>query len=123
MAQRYQITPSQVAALRALGERIVEASSTEVAVSALLLPNQARNALGALERLGLVNSWIPIAGRTGDHLYVLSGEGPLVHRVLAEYEGIPPVGTILRLPRAFPTFSGWISGQQSFSYVEIVPEP
>ncbi len=122
MAEEYSITPTQAAALRALSERIVEASSNEVAVSALLLPNQAREALGALERLGLVRSWGPITGRTGEQLFVLTSEGQTVARALAQLSGALAVGTIMRIPRPSPTFSGWISGQQFSSYVEIAPD-
>jgi hypothetical protein len=120
MEEYYKLTPTQVAVLRSLSEGIVEVSETEVAVGARLLPDQARIALGALERLGLVNSWVPVTGRTGDHLYVLTGEGQAVSRALAQYRGTPAVGTVVRMPR--PTFSGWLSGHQPQSTVEVVSD-
>ncbi len=122
MPERYAITPKQVAALRALGEGIVELSIPEIAVSARLLPNEAREALGTLESLGLTNSWIPITGRTGEKLFVLTSEGQNAYRALSEFKGLPPVGAVVRLRKPFPTFSGWLSGQQFSSNVEIVPD-
>lgn len=50
MPDQFTLTPTQITALRALNERIVESSPIEVAVSGLLLPDQARSALAALEQ-------------------------------------------------------------------------
>lgn len=121
MVERYALTPNQVAALRALNERIVEASPPEIAVSARLLPNEARAALTGLEHLSLVNSWIPVTGRTGEQLFVLTDEGQTVCRALAELKGTLPAGTVVRLPRLFPSFVEWHS-RRTPSYVEIVPD-
>jgi len=122
MAERYALNSSQVAALRALSEGIVERSALEIAVSAGLLPKQALAALFALEKLGLASSWHPVTGRTGEHLFALNDEGQTIYRALASFEGTPPVGSVVHLRRKFPSFSGWPSSSQPASYVEIVPE-
>jgi hypothetical protein len=120
MSEHYTITPTEVAALRALNERIVEVSPAEVAVSARLLPNQARDALTALERSGLATSWHPVAGRTGEHLFVPTDTGRIVYRALAQFKDIPPTGTMVPLPSPYPTVCGLLSRDESPSYVEIV---
>src|ERR1019366_7077252 len=117
MESKHVLTPSQVAVLRALKVGIVELSPAEVAVYARLLPNQVDAALPVLESRGLVSSWHPITGRTGQLSVVMTGEGQTVLSALAQFRDIPPVGTIVQLPRPFPSFSSW--GQQSGSYVEI----
>lgn len=116
--QQYRLTPVQVTALRALAGGIVELSPTEVAVSGLLMPDDVRNALTDLERLGLVNSWIPATGATGESVYALTDEGQTVYRALDQFRGIPPAGSVVRIPRGFAT---WFS-RQTPSYVEVVPE-
>ncbi len=122
MTERYALNADQIAVLRALGAGIVELSPVEVAVAARLLPHQAHTALAALERLGLASSWIPVTGRTGERLFVLSGEGQSVFHALSQFRGTPPVGAIVRLPRPFPSISGWRFGQGPSSYVEIVSD-
>ncbi len=119
MPERYPITPNQVAVLRALNEGVVELSETEVAVNARLLPNQVRTALAALEQLGLVNSWVPVTGRTGERLSVLTSEGQIACRALAQSRGTPPVGTIVRV-RPLPAFAEWLSHPQT--QIEIVSD-
>lgn len=120
MTERYALSPRQVAVLRALHEGIVERSAIEVAVSALLLPDQAQAALGGLERMGLVSSWVPISGPVRDKVFILTDEGRQVYRALTQYKGTPAIGTVARL--AHLPFSGWLSGQESSSYVEVIPE-
>jgi hypothetical protein len=122
MEARYVLTPHQVAVLRALSEGIVELSSAEIAVYARLLPNQVGAALAELERLGLVNSWYPVTGRTGERLSVLTSEGQTLLRGLSQFRGTPPVGTVVQLPGSFPSFSGWLPGRQNASQVVIVSE-
>lgn len=122
MQPRYTLTPQQVAVLRALNEGIVELSIAEIAVSARLLPNHVRAALGALEKYGLVTSWIPVTGRTGEYLSVLTSDGQTVIRGLAQFKDIPPSGTVVQLPAPFPSFSGWLAGQRSHSLVEITTD-
>ena len=118
--ERYAISPSQVAALRALHEGLVELSDLEVAVGARLLPSQARAALAALESSGLVNSWVAVTGRSGEHLYVLTDEGQAVCQALAQFRGTPPVGAVVRL-RQFPAFLEWLS-RRTPSFVEMVAD-
>ncbi len=98
-------------------------SSAEIVVAARLLPRQVDLALGELERLGLVNSWIPVTGMTGDKVSVLTDDGRLLLRGLEQVRGTPPVGTVIRVPASFPSFSGWLSGRQSSSQVEIAADP
>lgn len=115
MAERYLLTPSQVAALRALNEGIVEMSDKEVAARSLLLLNQARAALGALEKNRLVSSWGPVTGSTVEHLYVANEAGRGIYRALSHFKGTPPTGTIAQVPSPFP-------GLSRGTYVEIVGE-
>jgi DNA-binding MarR family transcriptional regulator len=105
VADKLALTPSQVAALRALGERDLEASPSEVAVSGLLLPNQASSALKALEAQGLVKSTVADTNRSKEQSFALSAEGRKVCRALAQVKGAPPVGTVVRLSRPFAVFS------------------
>lgn len=118
MPERLSLTPTQLTVLRALNERIVESSPIEVAVSGRLLPNQARATLVSLEGMGLVDSW-PVAGRTGEQLYVSTPEGTSVYRTLERFKGTPPVGAIFRVSPN--TFSAFLSNQPSV-LVEIAPE-
>jgi DNA-binding MarR family transcriptional regulator len=121
MTHKYALTPRQIAVLRALNERLVEASPTEVAVSALLPPNEVRHTLSSLEQRALVNSWVPASGRTGEQVFVLTDEGQAVARALAHSKDVPPVGTVVRVPRALPSFLEWMSSR-SPTYVEIVSD-
>ena len=107
--------------LCALCEGIVELSMPKVAVGARLLPHEA-NSAPAPRCLGLVSSWFPVTGRTGEHLFALTGEGQNVYHALTERKSTPPVGTVVRLRRPFPSFAGWLSGQQFSSYVDIIPD-
>lgn len=122
MEARYVLTPNQVAVLRALSEGIVELSAAEIAVYARLLPNQVSASLDELEHLGLVHSWHPATGRTGERLHVLTSEGQTVLRGLSQFRGTPPVGTVVQLPGLFPSLSGWLPGRQNASQVVIVSE-
>jgi hypothetical protein len=122
MDARYVLTPNQVAVLRALSEGVVELSTAEIAVYARLLPNQVAAALAELERLGLVHSWYPITGRTGERLSALTSEGQTILRGLAQFRGTPPLGTVVQLPGLFPSFSSWLPGRQNASHVVIVAE-
>ncbi len=120
MGQIYPLTPNEVAVLRVLNEGIVEMSDAEVAVRSLLIPIEARTALARLEQHGLAGSWIPITGRTGEHLHVVTDVGRAIYRALASFEGTPPVGTKVPL-RTVPGYSEWFS-RGCPSFVEIVPE-
>jgi hypothetical protein len=111
MAERYTLSPTKLAVLRALEEAAVEVSPNEVAVTGRLLPNQARTALIQLEAIGLVRSPIPATGRTDENepVFVLNSEGKSVSRAIAQFKGTPPVGTILQINRPFYSFSEWFS--------------
>jgi hypothetical protein len=119
MPERFTLTPTQLNALRALNECVVESSPIEVAVSGLMLPGEARSALARLEQLGLASSWMPITGRTGQHLYVSTDEGTNVYRALGKLKSTPPVGSVfrvlpanaIRMPSSIPPV-----------FVEIAPE-
>lgn len=120
MAERFTLTPRQAVVLRSLGERIVEASATEVAVSTLLSLTEVRNALGELERLGLLNSWVPITGTAApEQVFVLNDEGRAVVRALDPVKGTPVVGSVARLPHG--NLLGWLTGQRP-KFVEIVSD-
>ena len=121
MPERYALTPKQLHVLRALGERIVEASATEVAVSALLSPTDVRTTLATLEEQQLVTSWIPVSGRAGERLFALTEEGQGVIHALPDSDSIPAAGTIMRIPRALPGFLKWMS-RKSPTFVQVAPE-
>ena len=87
-------------------------SPSEVAVGALLQLDDAREALGKLEEFSLVHSHPPIGG-AGERLFELTGDGQKVYRAFAQYKGKPPVGTTIRVPRPFPTFSDRFQGKSS----------
>jgi hypothetical protein len=119
MAERYELNPDLIHALRALRERGTEASTSEVAVSAQLLPTEAREALEKLTALKLVNSWP--TGRSGHLAYALTDQGQAVCHALDSYRGTPPVGTVLPIPSAFPSLSSFAwTAPHSRSYVMVV---
>ena len=119
MQDRFALTPTEVTVLRALNERAHESSPIEVAVSGMLMPNEARSALASLANLGLANSWVPVTGKTGEQLYISTQEGTSVCKALEKFKGTLPVGTVFRV--APPTFSAFLS-KQSPVLVEITPE-
>ncbi len=118
MAERYTLTPRQAVVLRALNERVVEASPTEIAVSGLLPLGEVKTTLAALKQAGLVTS-CPVESQAVEDVYEMTFDGHAVVRALDPLKGTPSVGSMARLPHG--KLLGWLTGQRP-KYVEIVSD-
>ena len=118
MAERYTRTPRQAVVLRALNERLVEASPTEIAVSGLLPLGEVKITLAALEQAGFVSSW-PVESQAVEEVFEMTNRGQAVVRALDPVKGTPSVGSVARLSQG--RLLGLFTGEKP-KYVEIVSD-
>ncbi len=118
MAERYTLTPRQAVVLRALNERIVEASPTEIAVSGLLPLAEVKATLAALKQAKLVSSW-QVDSPAPEEVFEMTNQGQAIVRALDPVKGTPSVGSVARLSqgRLMSLFTG-----EKPKYVEIVSD-
>ncbi len=121
MQERILLTPKQVAVIHTLNERNVEATPTEVAVSALLSPTEVRGLLNKLEASGFVVAADSRSSDFREPSFELTTTGRLVGQALEGVVDANPVGSIVRLPRTLPRFLTWLSRNEP-TYIEIVDE-
>jgi len=117
---KYQLTPKQATILRSLGDRVIEASPTEVAVSALMSPAEVRSGLTKLAELGLARQK-KVTYSVDEPAFEISGDGRAVVRTLPPGKGSFPVGTVTRVAPRMPRILEWMTGTAP-AYLEIVSD-
>ncbi len=97
MGSCYTLTLTQTKILQSLAET-PELTANELAVQTRSLPSRLAPAVAELEHMGLVSSSQQGADPNQEQVVHLAPEGHTVARVLAQFRGTPPVGSVVPLP-------------------------